>query len=203
MTVAIYARVSTEDQQTGMQLTELKAFAQRMGWEAVEYVEKISSMKTRPVFNQMMADARLHKFDQVLVWKIDRFSRSMKQFVDTVLELDQAGVALRSITQNVSTDQRDPMGKFVLGLFALLAELERSIIVERVKAGVKEYSRAYAAGQIGKQRHTRSKKDKANGRPRKIFRRDEARELRAGGMSWRAIAAKLGVDMSTIRRAVV
>ncbi len=186
MKVAIYARVSTDKQQSDMQLTELREYVARMQWEAIEYTETASSVKLRPIFEQMMADARQRKFDVVLVWKIDRFARSMKQFVDTVLALDNCGVCLKSLTQNISSDQRDPMGKFVLGLFALLAELERGIIVERTKAGVAEARR----------------KGKHCGRPPKVFKRDRARELRAGGMSWRAIARELNVPQSTIRKAL-
>jgi DNA invertase Pin-like site-specific DNA recombinase len=186
MKCAIYARVSTKKQETDMQMTPLREFVARMGWEAVEYLEKESSVKRRPVFDQLLKDARQRKFDTILVWKIDRFARSMKQFIDTVLELDSVGVSLRSITQNICSDQKDPMGRFVIGLFGLLAELERAIIVERVRAGVAEAKR----------------KGKHCGRPAKVFRRDQARALRKQGMSWRAIAAELGVPFSTVRRAM-
>jgi DNA invertase Pin-like site-specific DNA recombinase len=110
----------------------------------------------------------------------------MKQFVDTVLELDRAGVCFKAITQNISSDQKDPMGKFVLGLFGLLAELERGIIVERVRAGVAEAKR----------------RGKHCGRPRKVFRRDEAAALRSQGLSWRTISMLIGVPQSTIRLAL-
>jgi putative DNA-invertase from lambdoid prophage Rac len=183
---AIYARVSTKKQDNAMQLTELREYVARMGYEAVEYQEKESSVKRRPVLERMMADARQRKFDIVLVWKIDRFARSMKHFIDLVLELDRAGVALRSITQNISSDQKDPMGVFTMGLFGLLAQLERSIIVERVRAGVAEAQR----------------QGKHCGRPVKIFRRDRARELRDQGWSWRKIAGELGVPQATIRLAL-
>lgn len=202
MKAAIYARVSTEKQTADMQLTDLRSYVQRMGWTAVEYLESESSMKRRPVFERMMTDARARKFDVVLVWAIDRFARSMKQFINAVLELNAAGVALTSITQNISTNQKDPMGQFVLGLFGLLAELERSIIVERVKAGVTEYGRAYAAGEIGKTRHSRSGKDLPPGRPKRVFHRDEAEKLRKLGHSWRSIAKHLGVSASTLQSAL-
>jgi DNA invertase Pin-like site-specific DNA recombinase len=120
-----------------MQLLDLRGFVERMGYEAIEYIEKESSVKHRPVFERMLDDARQRKFDVVLVWKIDRFARSMQQFVNTVTELSRFGICLRSITQNVSSDQNDPMGRFLLGLLSLLAELERNIIVERVRAGMK------------------------------------------------------------------
>src|SRR3954454_15338293 len=111
----------------------------------------------------------------------------MKQFIDIVLELDKVNVRFLSITQkNIDSDQKDPMGRFILQLFAALAELERGIIVERVKAGV-------AAAQA---------RGKHCGRPRKVFHRDQATELREKGLSWRAIARQLGVPQATVRRAV-
>jgi DNA invertase Pin-like site-specific DNA recombinase len=186
MKVAIYARVSTQHQENDMQLTPLREYVQRMGWEATEYLEKESSMKKRPVFDRMIEDARQRKIDTILVWKIDRFARSMKQFVNVTCELASHGVSVRSLTQNISSDASDPMGKFLLGLFGLLAELERNIIVERVKAGVAEAQR----------------QGKHCGRPMKVFARGKAEKLRKQGMSWRAIAAKLGVSVSTIRDAL-
>src|ERR1700722_2231126 len=184
--VAIYARVSTKQQENDMQLTPLREFVARMGWKATEYLEKESSVKHRPVFERLMADARQRQFESILVWKIDRFARSMKQFIDTVLALDSFGVSLRSITQNICSDQKDPMGRFTLGLFGLLAELERAIIVERVKAGVAEAQR----------------QGKHCGRPAKIFARDRALALRKKGWSWRRIAKELGVSFSTVRNTV-
>jgi|SRR5215467_4891473 len=186
MRVAIYARVSTQQQENDMQLTPLREFVQRMGWESVEYLEKASSIKKRPVFDQLLTDARERKFDTILVWKIDRFARSMKQFIDTVLMLDQVGVSVRSLTQNICSEQKDPMGRFVIQLFALLSELELSILKERVRAGVAEAQR----------------KGVHCGRPARVFARYEAEDLRKQGMSWRAIAKKLGVPVATIRDAL-
>jgi len=183
MKIAIYARVSTVRQENDMQLTPLREFAARMQWDAVEYLEKESSVKVRPVFERLMADARLKKFELILVWKIDRFARSIKQFIDSVLILDGVGVTLQSLTQNVCSNKNDPMGRFVLDLFALLAQLERAIIVERVRAGVAEAQR----------------RGKLCGRPVKIFNRERARKLRKEGMSWRKIAADVGVPFSTVR----
>jgi DNA invertase Pin-like site-specific DNA recombinase len=134
-----------------------------------------------------MDHAKQRRFDVVVVWKLDRIARSTKQFVDLVLDLDRAGIRFLSVTQrNIDSDQRDPMGRFLLHLFAALAELERGVIVERVRAGVAEAKR----------------QGKHCGRPRKIFRRDEAVLLRKSGMSWRAIARKLGVSFMTVKRSV-
>jgi len=203
MRCAIYARVSTEDQHCEMQLTELRAFAARMGWgEPVEYIEKASSAKRRPIFDGLMGDARLRKFDVVLVWRIDRIARSMKQFVDTVLTLDGAGVRFLVPAQNIDTDAKNPTSRFLMHILAAVAELERNMIVERVNAGLQEYKRAYEGGAIGTQRHSRSGKDLAVGRPRRIFRRDQVRDLRAKGWSWRRIADRLRIPFSTVRRAI-
>jgi DNA invertase Pin-like site-specific DNA recombinase len=187
MNAAIYARVSTEKQSVDMQLPDLRRYAERMGWPApVEYLEKESSVKRRPVFERMIADARVGKFDVVLVWRIDRFARSIKQFVDTTVELAAHRVRLISVSENVDTGDESPFGEFTVKLLALLAELERKIIVSRVKAGVAEAKR----------------KGIHCGRPKRVFRRDEAERMRKTGMSWRAIATALGVPQSTVRLAL-
>jgi DNA invertase Pin-like site-specific DNA recombinase len=179
---AIYARVSTADQKTDMQFTELREYVARMGWEAIEYPEKMSSVKKRPVFERMLADARLRKFDIVVVWKIDRLARSMKQFTDTVLALDECGIRFLAPTQAIDTDKQSPTGRFLMHILAAFAELERSMIVERVQAGVAEAKR----------------QGKHCGRPKKIFRRDQALQLRKEGKSLRAIAKLLGVPLTTV-----
>ena len=187
MKVAIYARVSTRKQKQDMQLDECRAHAKAAGWEIVEYLETESSVKKRPVFERMMDDAHHHKFDIVIVWKLDRIARSLKDFLDIALRLEKCNVRFLSVTQKmIDTDQKDPMGRFVLQLFASLAELERGVIVERVKAGV---AAAKARG-------------KHCGRPRKVFHRGRALELRAQGKSWRAISNELQQPQSSIRRAV-
>jgi DNA invertase Pin-like site-specific DNA recombinase len=180
---AIYARVSTEDQSYDMQLTELRAYAKRMGWEVVEYQEKASSVKKRPQFDRMMADARLKKFDIVLVWAVDRFARSIKQLLDMVLELDRVHVRFVAMTQNIDSDEKNPMGRFMLTLFGALAQLERDMILKRVQAGIREAKR----------------KGVHCGRPKKVFRRDQVIELHQQGLSQRAIARHFGVDKNTIR----
>lgn len=187
MRCAIYARVSTKKQKQDMQLDECRAFAKANGWEAVEYLETESSVKKRPVFDGMMDDAHRRRFDVVVAWKLDRIARSLKDFLDIALRLEKSGVRFLSVTQRmIDTDQKDPMGRFLLQLFASLAELERGIIVERVKAGV---AAARARG-------------KHCGRPRKVFDRGRAVELRAAGVTFRAIARQLGVPLAAVQRAV-
>ncbi len=204
MTAAIYARVSTEDQACEMQLSELGGFAARSGWDTAQYIDKLSGKAgvKRPQLEKLLADARLRKFDVVLVWKLDRFSRSLQDLIAQVQVLDSAGVGLLVPSMSIDTRKESPMGRFILQLFGAFAEFERALIVERVQAGVSEYGRAYKAGKIGKERHSRSGKDLPQGRPRRLFRRDRAIALRAQGKSWRAVAAELNVPQSTIRLAL-
>jgi putative DNA-invertase from lambdoid prophage Rac len=183
---AIYARVSTDDQRCDLQLTDLRKYVTRMEWQSVEYVEKESSVKRRPIFEGMIADALARKVDVILVWRIDRFARSMKDFVTLTLQLDAVKVRLISITESVDTGDQNPFAEFQRGLLALLAQLERKIIVARVKAGVAEAQR----------------QGKHCGRPPLVFRRDKARDLHAKGMSFRAIARELKVSLGAVQRAV-
>lgn len=202
---AIYARVSTADQDCAMQLSELKEFAARMSWaEPLTYVDTASGKAgaKRPAQARLLADARLRKFDVLLIWKMDRFGRSLSELAQNIQTLDQCGVRLLIPSQSIDTDNKSPMGKLIVGLFGLLAEFERALIVERVAAGVVQSRKDFAAGRIGRDKHTRSGKDLPSGRPKRIFRRDEALALRAQGKSLRAIAKAIGVPFSTIADAL-
>ena len=199
LTAAIYARVSTADQDYQMQLAEAREYARRMGWTVVEYTEKVSAVKKRPELDRLMEDARLKRIDVVLVWKLDRFGRSVRDLTENILKLDRAGVRFVSLTQGIDTDRRNPMSKLVLHIMAAFAEFERGLIAERTASGRARYAEDYAGGRIGHGgRHSRSGKDLAPWRPRRVFRRDEAARLRKEGHSYRAIAKKLGVPLSTI-----
>jgi putative DNA-invertase from lambdoid prophage Rac len=186
LTAAIYVRVSTQDQNDDMQFTELRQYAERMGWKVVEYAEKMSSVKKRPVLAQLMADARLRKFDVVMVWKLDRFARSLQQLIENIRLLDSFGVRFLAVTQGLDTDKQNPASRLMLHILGAVAEFERGIIVERVRAGVAEAKR----------------QGKHCGRQSRIFRRDEAVELRKQGMSFRKIAAKLELPVSTVVDAI-
>jgi DNA invertase Pin-like site-specific DNA recombinase len=187
MTAAIYARVSTADQKHDLQLTELRDYAARMGWATVEYTDKMSGTKAgRPGLGRLMEDARMKRVDIVLCWKIDRFGRSIKDLIMNVLLLDGYGVRFIALTQSIDTDKKNPASRFMLHILAAVAEFEREMIVERVNAGLAEAKR----------------KGVHCGRPKKIFRRDHALELRAQGKSLRAIAAALGVPLSTVADAL-
>jgi DNA invertase Pin-like site-specific DNA recombinase len=195
---AIYARVSTEDQNYDMQLREVREYVGRMGWQAVEYAEKVSSVKRRPVLSRLMEDARHHKIDVVVVWKLDRFARSLQQLIENVQALDSAGVRFIALTQGIDTDRRNPASRLLLQILGAIAEFERGIIVERVTAGVRSYKADYAAGRVGKERTSKSGKNLAPHRPKRVFRRDLAAKMRADGKSFRSIAKELGVPVSTI-----
>lgn len=205
MRVAIYARVSTADQNCSLQLNELRPYIQARGWElAGEYVDTgwSGSKASRPELDRLMRDSRTRKIDCIVVWKLDRWGRSVSHLVSSLQELAGLGVRWIAVTQNLDTDQSNPGGTLLLHMLAAVAQFERSMIQERVKAGVKEYARAYSAGQIGKGRDSRSGKNLAQGRPKRIFPRDEAEKLRELGHSWRAISKHLGVSASTIRDAL-
>jgi DNA invertase Pin-like site-specific DNA recombinase len=185
MIAAIYARVSTEDQKCDLQLTELRGYVERSGWKAIEYVETASGKAggKRPVLDRLLQDARLKKFDFVLVWKLDRFGRSLQHLIENVQTLDSAGIRFIVPSQNIDTDTKSPMGKFLMHIFGAFAEFERDLIVERVRAGVAEAQR----------------QGKHCGRPKRVFRRDEALRLRKQGHSWRQIGKMMEVPWSTVR----
>lgn len=189
MRCAIYARVSTTDQNCEMQLRELRDYIQRRGWEpAAEYVDTgwSGTKASRPQLDRLMADARAHRFDCVLVWKLDRFGRSVVHLSQSLGDLRSWGVRFIAVTQSIDTDQANPTSNLLLNILAAIAEFEREMIVERVKAGVKEAKR----------------KGKHCGRPKKVFPRGRALELREQGMSWSAVASELGVPISTVRDAL-
>jgi DNA invertase Pin-like site-specific DNA recombinase len=202
MMVALYARFPIGEKSNDMQLGELHAYAARMGWSATEYVEKESSVKKRPIFEKMLGDARAGKVKAIVVWSIDRFARSMKDYVFVMLDLYRQRIRLISITENVDTDAENPISETHRGLLALLAQLDRKIITAHVNAGVAESRRHYAAGRVGKDKHSKSGKDLPHGRPKKIFRRDEVFRLRAQKppMSLRKIAAQLGLSLGAVAR---
>lgn len=186
-----------------MQLSELRQYAARMGWPApVEYIDKASGRAggKRPAQLRLLADARLRKFDCVLVWKMDRFGRSLSELVANIQALDDSGVRFLIPSQGIDTDSKSPIGRLVMQMMAAFAEFERAIIVERVASGVAQHRADYKAGRIGKEKHTRSGKDLPAGRPRRVWSREKAIALRRSGASLRSIAAALGVPFNTIAR---
>ena len=187
MRTALYARVSTANngQDPEVQLRELREYCQRRGWEiAGEYVDVgISGTKElRPELNRLMEDAHQRKFDAVLVWKLDRFGRSLKHLVNSLAELEAVGVAFISYKDNL--DLTTPSGRLMFNVIGAMAEFERELTQERVKAGL---------------RNARAKGKKL-GRPRKVVDHRKIARLRAEGLGWKKIAAQLGVGVGTIRK---
>ncbi len=182
---AIYARVSTTDQNCDLQLRELREYVARRGWESAgEFVDSgVSGTKaSRPALDRLMAAAGRRDFDAVLVYKIDRFGRSVLHLSQQLATLTSYGVRFVSISQAIDTDAANPSSRLMLTILAGVAEFEREIIRERTLSGIRA---AKARGKV-------------LGRPRRVFRRDEVIRLRTEGRSWRAIAEELGAPVSTV-----
>jgi DNA invertase Pin-like site-specific DNA recombinase len=133
----LYARVSSYDQNPQTQILDLRQMAAQRGLEIVqEYVDKISGTKARrPGLDQMMADARRGRFDVVLVWASDRIARSVKHFLDVLNELSRLKIEYVSFRENIDTG--GPLGRAVVVIIGAIAELERNLIIERVKSGMR------------------------------------------------------------------
>ena len=177
--VALYARVSTlAGQSPEMQLVELREYVARRGWLVIEeYVDHgVSGAKeSRPALNRLMNDARQRKFDIVAVWKIDRYGRSLRHLVNSLADLESVGVVFVSLRDSI--DLTSASGKLMAQLLGAMAEFERSLIQERVIAGI---------------RNARSK-GKRLGRPPLVLDSGRIDRLRASGASLRAISKQLGV----------
>jgi DNA invertase Pin-like site-specific DNA recombinase len=185
--VALYARVSTANghQDPEMQLRELREFVERRSWQITgEYVDRgVSGSKDRrPALDQMMAAAQGRKFDVLLVWKLDRFARSLKHLVNALAEFEALGIAFVSLRDNL--DLTTPSGRLMFQIIGAMAEFERALIQERVKAGLRN---AKAKGV-------------RLGRPRIFVSESRIDALRGAGASWRAIAKELGVALGTLHR---
>jgi DNA invertase Pin-like site-specific DNA recombinase len=135
---ALYTRVSTIDQNPETQGIELRQFAQQRGYEIVhEYVDHgVSGTKVRrPALDQLLKDANRHKFDAVLVWSCDRLARSTKHFLQVLDELSELGIQF--LSKREALDTEGPLGRAILVIISAIAELEKSLIVERVRAGMR------------------------------------------------------------------
>ena len=189
MRVGIYARVSTVNGQSPeMQLIELREYASRRGWTIFrEYVDQGVSgcRESRPELNRLMTDAHQRKIDAVLVWKIDRFGRSLKHLVNSLADLSAYGVAFISLRDNL--DLSAPSGRLMFQIIGAMAEFERSLIQERVRAGLRN---AILKG-------------KTLGRPRRIVNGDQMARLREQGASFREIAKAVGASPGTVRARLV
>jgi DNA invertase Pin-like site-specific DNA recombinase len=185
MNAALYCRVSTTDQHCDLQLREQREYVNRRGWQnAEEYIDTgFSGSKTsRPALDRLMADAAQHKFNCIVVYKIDRFGRSVMHLNQQLAALTSYGVRFIATTQSLDTDEKNPTSRLLLLILACVAEFEREIIRERTLSGIKA---AQAA-------------EKVIGRPKRVLRRDEVVRLRdEEGLSWRAIGEQLGIPAMT------
>ena len=136
--VGLYARVSTHDQQTlPMQIAAMRAYAKRRGWKvALEEKEVGSGAKTRPKREDMLKAARRREVDAIVVWRLDRWGRSLLELIATPHELHAVGVGFVSLTE--ALDMTTPAGRALAGMLAVFAEFERDILRDRVKAGIAE-----------------------------------------------------------------
>ena len=184
--IALYARVSTTagQQDPEMQLRELREYAEHRDLIITgEYTDRMSGSKdTRPALTLLMADATKRKFDAVLVWKLDRFGRSLRHLVNALAELEALGVSFISLRDNL--DLTTPSGRLMFQIIGAMAEFERALIQERVKAGLRN---AKAKGR-------------RLGRPAAVVDSNAVLALRDSGASWRAIAEKLGIGVGTAHR---
>jgi DNA invertase Pin-like site-specific DNA recombinase len=188
MKIALYARVSTlnHGQDVGMQVRELKEFCERRGWTvAGEYVDVgVSGAKDRrPQLDALTADAHRRKFDAVLVWKFDRFARSVSHLLRALETFNSLGVGFVSLSESLDTST--PSGKMVFTVLGAVAELERSLTAERIRAGL---------------RNARAK-GKRLGRPRVTVDSARIRARRAQGDSWATICREMCVSKGSAQRA--
>ena len=187
----LYGRVSTNNgQNPEMQMRELREYCKRRGFDiAGEFVDAgiSGSKERRPQLDAMLTACRKRQADAVIVYRYDRFARSLRQLVNALAEFDALGVHFISLHEGVDTST--PNGRLVFGIFASIAEFERELIRDRVRSGL---ASAKARG-------------KRLGRPASYNGRHhaEAQQLKANGSSYREIAARLGVSLGTAHRLCV
>jgi DNA invertase Pin-like site-specific DNA recombinase len=189
--VALYGRVSTTDkgQDPELQLKDLRAYSKARGWKVFgEYVDvgESGAKDRRPELDRLMEDARKRRIDGILVWKLDRFGRSLKSLVTTLEELRALGIQFVSYTENL--DFSTPAGRAMANLIGVFAEFERDLIRERVRAGIQ---------------NAKSKGVRVGRRPlvdERIL--SMVRDRKGRGISIRSISKELGLSRSVIHRAV-
>jgi DNA invertase Pin-like site-specific DNA recombinase len=189
MRAALYARVSTHGvQNPTVQLLELREYCQRRGWQVCgEFTDVgVSGAKERrPRLDELLVECHRRRFDAVVVYRYDRFARSLRQLVTALGEFDALGIQFVSLHEGVDTST--PNGRLVFGIFATIAEFERELIRDRVRSGI---AAARARGS-------------RLGRPRRHVDVSRIVALRAHGLSWRAVGRELGLGVSTARTALL
>jgi putative DNA-invertase from lambdoid prophage Rac len=183
--VAVYARVSTHDQQTlPMQLEAMRAYAERKGGKIALTVEEVGSgAKTRPRREELLRAARRREIDVIVVWRLDRWGRSLVDLIATLQELTALKVGFISLSE--ALDLTTPSGRAFAGMLAVFAEFERDILRDRVKAGIAQAR----------------KEGRPHGRPAKIIgKTQEIQNLARKGLSKSAIAKRLKIGRTSVRR---
>jgi putative DNA-invertase from lambdoid prophage Rac len=185
MRVGLYARISTHDQQTlSLQSEAMAAYIKNRGWVATRQIEDVGSgAKDRPGRESLLKAARRREIDVIVVWRLDRWGRSVADLMATLGEMTELGVGFVSLTE--ALDLTTPMGRAMAGMLAIFAEFEREILRERVRAGIAQAR----------------KEGRPHGRPRTAsLRADEVIRLKAERMSHSEIARRLGIGRTSVRR---
>ncbi len=182
--VALYVRVSTKDQSVDMQLNDLERYSKERGFNVFKvYRDNISGTKdTRPGLDLLMNDAKKRRFNMVLVWRFDRFARSTKHLVTALHEFRNLGIDFISYQENIDTSS--PLGEAIFTIISAMSKLERDIIAERVKGGLRK---AKANG-------------KRLGRPKSEVDTDKIVEYRKQNKSIRQIARELSISNNLVFR---
>jgi DNA invertase Pin-like site-specific DNA recombinase len=183
--IALYIRVSTDEQKTDLQRMDLQDYVQRRGYEVYDIYEDVISgtTKERKALDRLVADARHRKFDIVLVWKFDRFARSLKMLVEYLELFQELGIDFISYKENIDTTTS--MGRLIFHINSAYAEFERELIRDRVVTGIK------------------AKREKTGTWGRRSLHGDvqaQIRELASEGMSIRKIAARLQLSTRTVQK---
>jgi DNA invertase Pin-like site-specific DNA recombinase len=185
MRAALYARSSTHDQQTlGLQTEAMKSYIKDRGWDPVKQIKDVGSgAKDRPGRESLLRAARCREVDVVVVWRLDRWGRSVADLMVTLRELTDLGVGFVSLTE--ALDLTTPVGRAMAGLLAIFAEFERDILRERVRAGIAQAR----------------KEGRPHGRPPTAsLKSEEIRRLKAERVSHSEIARRLGIGRTSVRR---
>ena len=188
MRAGLYARVSTHDQQTlGLQVEAMTAYIKNRGWIVAKQVKDVKSgVKDRPGREALLKAARRRELDAVIVWRLDRWGRSLDDLVITLRELTDLGVRFVSLTE--ALDLATPTGRAMAGLLSVFAEFEREILRERVRAGIAQAR----------------KEGRSHGRPRTArLKADEVLRLKVEGLSHAEIARRLGIGRTSVRRTLI
>ncbi len=184
MKIAIYTRVSTHDQSVEMQLSDLRRYCEERRFKVFkEYNDEgvSGAIDKRPALEELMDDARKRKFDAVLCWRFDRFARSTKHLITGLEEFRHLGIEFISYQENIDTSS--PLGKAIFTIVSAIAELERNIIIERVKAGIRR------AKENGKRL----------GRPKRLnLNVEELQKMRQEGLSFKKIGERVKACPATI-----